>query len=137
MSDTRPEPPTSASATPGTGHYPQMDSGSTPTANIRLASNDSAPQRIGDYSVLGRLGEGGMGTVYLAEDGRLGRQVAIKTMKPELVTPDSRERFVREARAAAAVEHDNIVPIWHVGESADGSPYIVMPFLQGKCSNLA
>jgi serine/threonine protein kinase len=46
--------------------------------------------------------------------------------------PENRLRFVREARAAAAVEHDNIVPIWQVGEAADGSPFIAMPFLQGE-----
>ena len=74
-----------------------------------------------------------MGTVYLAEDARLGRKAAIKTMKPELAArPENRERFLREAQAAAAVEHDNIVPIWQVGEAADGSPFIAMPFLQGE-----
>ena len=93
--------------------------------------NDSAPARIGDYILLRILGEGGMGTAYLAKDVRIGRQVAIKTMKPELASPATRERFLREAGAAAAIEHDNIVPIWHVGE-ADGSPFIVMPFLQGE-----
>jgi uncharacterized membrane protein/tRNA A-37 threonylcarbamoyl transferase component Bud32 len=93
----------------------------------------ATPQRIGDFTIVRVLGEGGMGTVYLAEDVRLGRKAAIKTMKPELAAkPENRLRFVREARAAAAVEHDNIVPIWQVGESADGSPFIAMPFLQGE-----
>src|SRR5688572_5058595 len=70
-------------------------------------------ERLGDYAILRIIGEGGMGTVYLAEDVRLRRQAAIKTMKPEMAArPDLRERFVREARAAAAMEHDNIVPIW-------------------------
>ena len=93
----------------------------------------AAPQLIGEFVVVGKLGEGGMGTVYLAEDVRLRRQVAIKTMKPELAAkPADRERFDREARAAAAVESDHIVPILHVDEAVDGTPFIVMPFLQGE-----
>jgi serine/threonine protein kinase len=88
---------------------------------------------IGEYAVIRKIGEGGMGAVYLAEDPKLGRKVALKTMKTELaVDPTNRERFEREARATAAVEHENIVPIWGVGEAADGTPYIAMPFLQGE-----
>jgi len=94
---------------------------------------DDTPQRIGDFTVVRVLGQGGMGTVYLAEDGQLGRKAAIKTMKPELAAkPENRQRFVREARAAATVEHDNIVPIWQIGQASDGSPFIAMPFLQGE-----
>jgi serine/threonine protein kinase len=74
-----------------------------------------------------------MGAVYLAEDARLHRKAAIKTMKPELAAdPANRERFEREARAAARVEHDNIVPIWGIGTAPDGTPFIAMPFLQGE-----
>ncbi len=95
--------------------------------------NADMPRRIGDYTILRVLGEGGMGTVYLGEDMRLGRKAAVKTMKPDLAaSPANRARFAREARAAAAVEHDHIVPVWQVGEAADGSPYIAMPFLQGE-----
>jgi tRNA A-37 threonylcarbamoyl transferase component Bud32/Leucine-rich repeat (LRR) protein len=91
------------------------------------------PQRVGEFVVLGKLGEGGMGAVYLAEDPKLRRRVAVKTMKPELAArPADRERFEREARAAAAVESDHIVPILHVGEAADGTPFIVMPLLRGE-----
>ena len=110
---------------------PRTENGAALSSHMR-GDLDTLPQRIGDYTILRILGAGGMGTVYLAEDIRLGRQVAIKTMKPEVATPDNRERFLREARAAAAVEHDNIVPILHVGEAADGSPFIAMPFLQGE-----
>jgi hypothetical protein len=89
--------------------------------------------RIGDFIVVRILGEGGMGTVYLAEDGRLKRKAAVKTMRLGLSSrPENRERFLREAQAAAAIEHDNVVPIWHVGVAVDGSPYIAMPFLQGE-----
>jgi serine/threonine protein kinase len=91
------------------------------------------PARIGGYTVLRKLGEGGMGAVYLAEDPQLGRKVALKTMKRALAAnKENRDRFAREARAAAAVEHDNIVPIWQVGVAADGTPFIAMPFLQGE-----
>ncbi len=73
-----------------------------------------------------------MGAVYLAEDTRLGRQVALKTMRAEVAAkPAAGERFLREARLAAAVEHDHIVPIYHVGESA-GIPYLAMPVLKGQ-----
>jgi eukaryotic-like serine/threonine-protein kinase len=100
--------------------------GGAPTAN-------PLPAGIGEYRVLRKLGEGGMGAVYLAEDAALGRKVALKTMKRELAADRAnRDRFAREARAAAAVEHDNIVPIWQIGAAADGTPYIAMPFLQGE-----
>jgi uncharacterized membrane protein len=106
--------------------------GLPPTSLPGNAAGD-LPQRIGDFTILRILGEGGMGTVYLAEDVRLGRKAAIKTMKLALATkPENRVRFVREARAAAAVEYDNIVPVWQVGEAADGSPFIAMPFLHGE-----
>jgi serine/threonine protein kinase len=89
--------------------------------------------QIDGYRVVEKIGEGGMGAVYLAEDKKLRRKVAIKTMRPELAANRAdRDRFVREARAAAAVEHDYIVPIWHVGEAADHTPFIVMPFLRGE-----
>ncbi len=88
---------------------------------------------IDEYRVIEKIGEGGMGAVYLAEDTKLGRRAALKTMKPALAAdPTNRDRFTREARAAATVEHDNIVPIWRVGEATDGTPYIAMPFLQGE-----
>jgi serine/threonine protein kinase len=104
------------------------------TAGVAPSGKGADPlQRIGDFTILGKLGEGGMGTVYRAEDPRLKRKAAIKTMKPELAAkPENRERFLQEAQAAAAVEHDNIVSIWQIGELADGSLFIAMPLLQGE-----
>jgi Leucine-rich repeat (LRR) protein len=88
--------------------------------------------RLAHYRVLKVLGEGGMGVVFLAEDVRLSRTVALKTMKPELAAePRHRQRFLREARAAAKVEHDHIVPIYDVGEER-GVPWLAMPFLKGQ-----
>ena len=77
------------------------------------------------------LGAGGMGVVFLAEDVRLGRPIALKAMLPEMAQkPDARERFLREARAAAALEHDHIVAIYQVDEDR-GVPFIAMPLLKG------
>jgi WD40 repeat protein/tRNA A-37 threonylcarbamoyl transferase component Bud32 len=88
--------------------------------------------RLGIYRVLKPLGVGGMGIVFLAEDTRLKRRVALKLIKPELLArEDLHERFMSEAQAIAAVEHDNIVAIFESGE-ASGVPYLVMPLLQGE-----
>jgi serine/threonine protein kinase len=89
-------------------------------------------QQIGGYRVLKRLGAGGMGMVYAGEDPVLQRQVAIKVMLPSLrASKSGRERFLHEARAAAAVEHDHIVPIYQVGEE-EGVPFFAMPLLRGE-----
>jgi hypothetical protein len=88
--------------------------------------------RLGNYRVLKVLGAGGMGVVFQAEDPALGRKVALKTMLPSLADGGiARQRFLREARTAAAIEHDNIVPIFHVGEER-GVPFIAMPLLKGE-----
>jgi hypothetical protein len=90
------------------------------------------PTKLGGYRIRRELGRGGMGVVYEAEDEALGRLVALKTLKPVLAAaPQVRERFLREARAQAAVEHPNVVPIFHIGED-DGVPYAVMPLLHGE-----
>jgi serine/threonine protein kinase len=73
-----------------------------------------------------------MGVVYRAEDPALRRELAVKVMHPQLAAvPSARERFLREARAAATVQHPSIVPVYDVGE-VDGLPYLVMPLLRGK-----
>jgi hypothetical protein len=90
------------------------------------------PRQLGRYGLLRRLGRGGMGKVYLAEDPRLGRQVAVKV--PDLAGPRNavaRERFLREARAAAAVHHPHVCPIYDVGEQ-DGTPFVVMEYVEGE-----
>jgi serine/threonine protein kinase len=88
--------------------------------------------RLGSYRVLKVLGAGGMGVVFLAEDPGLERRVALKAMLPALAASDSaRLRFLREAKTAAAIEHDHIVPIFQVGED-HGVPFIAMPFLKGE-----
>src|SRR5262249_50767790 len=84
--------------------------------------------RLGVYRVLQVLGKGGMGMVFKAEDPHLERTVALKVMLPEIAKKQSaRDRFVREARAAAKLEHDHIIPIYQVSED-NGVPFIAMPF---------
>jgi serine/threonine protein kinase len=88
--------------------------------------------RLGPYRVLEVLGAGGMGVVYLAEDPNLKRTVALKALLPTLaVSTSARQRFLREAQAAAAIDHTHIVTILQVGEDR-GIPFIAMQFLKGE-----
>ena len=88
--------------------------------------------RLGPYRILKELGAGGMGIVFRAEDTTLGRTVALKVMKPEFTADEkARARFTREARAVGAVEHENIVSVYQVGED-NGVPFMAMPFLKGE-----
>ena len=86
---------------------------------------------LGPYRVLKQLGAGGMGAVYLALDPRLDRKLALKVMLPEFAADTAaKERFLREARAAARITHDNVVTVYEADER-DRVPYIAMQFLQG------
>src|SRR5579884_2843423 len=88
--------------------------------------------RLGGYRVLGEVGRGGMGVVFRAEDPGLRRLVALKVMLPEAAEhPTGRPRFLREARAVAALHHDHVVSIYQVGED-NGVPFLVMPLLRGE-----
>jgi serine/threonine protein kinase len=92
-------------------------------------------RQVGDYRILGEVGRGGMGIVYEAVQESLGRRVALKILpKHSLLEPRNRERFRREAQAAARLHHTNIVPVFGVGEQ-DGLPYYVMQFIQGQGLN--
>jgi serine/threonine protein kinase len=105
--------------------------GSTTTPILAPAQEADEIGRLGKYRVLKQLGRGGMGAVFLAEDPQLKRTVALKVMLPEVAaSQSSRERFLREARAAAAIEHENIVTIYEVAEDR-GAPFLAMQFLKG------
>jgi serine/threonine protein kinase/predicted negative regulator of RcsB-dependent stress response len=90
-------------------------------------------QKISHYRILERLGEGGMGTVYLAEDTHLGRRVAVKFLTSQ--TADERHfraRFLREARAVSSLSHPHIATVFDYGETEDGQPFIVMEYVNGR-----
>ncbi len=93
--------------------------------------NPESGRRFGPYEIQSRLGGGGMGHVFRAWDARLHREVAIKLLNHEYAMPGMRERFLREARAASALNHPNICTIFDIGEQ-DGDPYLVMELLQGE-----
>jgi serine/threonine protein kinase len=90
-----------------------------------------AGAKLGPYEILGELGGGGMARVYRAWDGRLHREVAIKVIDEDFDMPGIGERFLREARAASALNHPNICTIFDIGEQ-DGAPYLVMELLEGE-----
>src|SRR5262245_55878509 len=88
---------------------------------------------IGNYRIVRKIGEGGMGAVYLAEHALLGRPAAIKVLLREMShRQDLVTRFFNEARAATSVKHPGIVEIYDFGYHTDGSAYIVMEFLEGE-----
>lgn len=103
------------------------------TPNIE--TEDTIPTQLGEFRILKQLGQGGMGTVYLAEDQKLKRHVAIKLISPAFrYASNFQEQFASEAKLAAQLDHPNIVPIFLCAEQ-DNQPYIVMKFIEGQ--NLA
>src|SRR5262249_7430035 len=118
-----PSPSAKPRATPRAGgldHTAGYQGGCTEQDLTALLAPPLAPDEVcglGPYRVLKVLGSGGMGAVFLGEDPALERQVALKVLLAGQAGEVGRKRFLREARAAAAIEHDHIVPIFQVGEA--------------------
>jgi serine/threonine protein kinase/Tfp pilus assembly protein PilF len=89
-------------------------------------------QTVSHYRILGPLGEGGMGTVYLAEDTHLGRRVAIKFPSIKSDSHDYRARFLREARSVSELSHPGIATLFDYGETSEGRPFLVMELAKGR-----
>src|SRR5207248_1458417 len=90
------------------------------------------PRKIGRYRLVRRLGQGGFGRVYLAQDDDLDRLVAIKVPNPERVAgPEDVEVYLAEARALAKLDHSDIVPVYDVGRTDDGLCYVVSKYVEG------
>jgi serine/threonine protein kinase/DNA-directed RNA polymerase subunit RPC12/RpoP len=120
-----PEPATLAANNPGNPDRELLGFLAPPESPEELG-------RLGNYRILEVLGKGGMGIVFRAEDPLLQRPVALKAMLPAVAAgANARQRFLREARTAAAVEHDHIVAIHQVGEDR-GVPFLAMPLLRGE-----
>jgi serine/threonine protein kinase/tetratricopeptide (TPR) repeat protein len=88
---------------------------------------------ISHYRILERIGEGGMGVVFKAEDTRLKRTIALKFLPPELTrNSEAKERFIHEAQAASALQHNNICVVYDIDESDDGQMFISMEYIEGE-----
>jgi hypothetical protein len=117
-------------AQPSTGTAPPLHS--TDAAQSPAQPSSQMPDQVGRYRILKKLGQGGMGAVYLAHDTQLDRPVALKVphFGPD-AGPQVLERFYREARAAATIHHPNLCAVYDVGES-QGIHYLTMAYIEGK-----
>src|SRR5271166_3533183 len=88
---------------------------------------------VAHYRITAKLGAGGMGEVFLAEDTRLERKAAIKFLPADMAAvPERRQRFLNEARAASALNHPHVCIVYDVGETDEGLPFIAMEFVEGQ-----
>ncbi|HEX3150928.1 MAG TPA: serine/threonine-protein kinase [Gemmataceae bacterium] len=117
-----------STATHPAAHTPKA----LPAVGVPRHSDPEPGTRLGQYRLLRELGNGGMGIVYEAEDEWLHRRVAVKVLRADLPSEqEARERFLREARAMASVEHENVCTIYQV-DKADDRPYMAMQLLAGE-----
>jgi len=120
----RDAPPPQAALTPRPTALPPL--------TFPQAVSSEGPKELGRYRIVKRLGQGGMGSVYLAEDGTLNRKVALKIphFGPD-DGPDVLQRFYREARSAATIEHPNLCRVYDVG-AIDGTHFLTMEYIEGE-----
>lgn len=104
------------------------------TLRSQQAGGDLVGQIVADrYHVLKKLGEGGMGAVYLAEHVKMGRKSAVKVMNPGMASdPDAISRFNREAANASRINHPNVCAVYDFGETPDGTIYLAMEYIEGQ-----
>ena len=104
------------------------------TLRAKNPTADLVGQVVADrYSIIKKLGEGGMGAVYLGEHVKMGRKSAIKVMNPSMANdPDAISRFNREASNASRISHPNVCQIYDFGETPEGIIYLAMEFIEGK-----
>ncbi len=107
-----------------------LDAGDQHLRSSLADSTPRMPERLGDFVVGGKIGHGGMGEIYKAYDERLERDVALKTVRQGSISPEMRERFLREQKILAQLHQTHIVPIYEAGE-VDGLQYFVMPLIKG------
>lgn len=114
------------------GHFSEDGKDTFVIELCQPSTNPDSIGRIGDYDLFERIGHGGMGVVYRGRDSRLGRDVALKLLKPRLAADNVFvERFLREAQAAAGINHRNVITV-HAIEFVGGIPVIVMEYVQGE-----
>ncbi len=125
--------PAADSRAESAGVSPTLDSAESFADLLAGAGGESLVGRmLGRYRLIRRLGQGGMGAVYLAEETDLGRQVALKfILGGEFAGPEQSERLLREARAGAKLRHPGIVPVYHVGRLG-ARPYLAMGYVEGR-----
>jgi class 3 adenylate cyclase/predicted Ser/Thr protein kinase/Tfp pilus assembly protein PilF len=128
--------PSEPSATDQAEGYPNTLAESTALDTPRstdpaTSTNGTLPERIGRYQILGLLGRGGMGSVYLAHDSQFGRRVALKVPHVRAGDEAALERFYREARSAGRLQHPHIIPVYEVGE-VDGVHLMTMAYIDGQ-----
>jgi predicted Ser/Thr protein kinase len=118
--------------------YPELlETGITPlgpnesTPSVSPAGRPALPEQFGRYRIVRPLGRGGMGSVFLARDTELDRLVALKVPHFRADDPDAAERFAREARAAATIDHPNVCRVYDVGR-IDGTPFLTMTYIEGR-----
>lgn len=116
----------------GASGYLQQGIGAA--AELAIARLDIQGQRCGPYRLLDRIGQGGMGSVYLAEraDGEVTQRVAIKLLHPCSGDPWHRERFLQERQILAGLSHPNVARLFDAGHREDGQPFLVMEYIDGR-----